>query len=174
MDVPRVVPCMPGAELVDTVGDDEWKTKISVKLGPVQLVFDADVVREIADVSAHRVVLATRAREIRGRGGAQAHITSSLAPTGEEPRSPSWPTLRSPEPQPSSAVLWWGTSPRQLTERFASCLQSLLASEPASTDVPAAAKPAGGLLLVVRALVRTLFRRGRREGGAGHRSGLEP
>jgi carbon monoxide dehydrogenase subunit G len=174
MDVPHVVPCMPGAELVDTVGDDEWKAKMSVKLGPVQLVFGADVVRELADVSAHRVVLATRARELRGRGGAQAHVTSSLAPAGEgtEVTIVTDLALSGAAAQFGGAVV--GDVARQLTERFAGCLQSRLASEQASTDLPAAPKPVGGLLLVVRALVRTLFRRGGRERGASHRSGVEP
>jgi carbon monoxide dehydrogenase subunit G len=30
MDVPRVVPCMPGAELIETVDESTWKTKMSV------------------------------------------------------------------------------------------------------------------------------------------------
>ena len=33
MDVPRVIPCMPGAELTETVDDSTWKAKVGVKLG---------------------------------------------------------------------------------------------------------------------------------------------
>jgi carbon monoxide dehydrogenase subunit G len=43
MDVPRVVPCMPGAELIETVDDSTWKAKMSVKLGPMTLGFTAGV-----------------------------------------------------------------------------------------------------------------------------------
>ncbi len=68
MDVPRVIPCMPGATLAETVDDDHWKAKLAVKLGPISLNFDADVTREAADEQAHRAVLATDARESRGRG----------------------------------------------------------------------------------------------------------
>ena len=42
-DVPEIVPCMPGAELVEVVGDDAWKAKLHVKLGPIALQFLADV-----------------------------------------------------------------------------------------------------------------------------------
>jgi uncharacterized protein len=82
-DVPAVVPCMPGAELVEVVGDDAWKAKLHVKLGPIALQFLADVTREQSDEAANRVVLAVKAREVKGRGSAKATIESSLAPAGE-------------------------------------------------------------------------------------------
>lgn len=80
MDVPRVVPCMPGATLAETVGDDAWKAQVRVKLGPLSLRFDADVTRSDVDAGAHRMVLNTAAREARGRGRAQATIASALVP----------------------------------------------------------------------------------------------
>src|SRR5262249_30708524 len=45
MDVPRVIPCMPGAELVETLGEDAWKARMRVKLGPISLAFLTDVKR---------------------------------------------------------------------------------------------------------------------------------
>lgn len=175
MDVPQVVPCMPGAELVETVGDDEWKAKLSVKLGPVQLVFAADVVRELADAGARRVVLATRAREVRGRGGAQALVTSSLAPVGEgtEVTIVTDLTLSGAAAQFGGPVV--GGVARQMTERFADCLQSRVdTGSTAPADAPApVVKPVGGLSLVLKALFRTLFRRGAHERDAPDRSGIE-
>ena len=43
MDVPRVIPCMPGAKLVETVDDSNWKADMNVKLGPISLTFATDV-----------------------------------------------------------------------------------------------------------------------------------
>ena len=40
MDVPRIIPCMPGAELTETVDDSNWKAQMSVKLGPISLAFE--------------------------------------------------------------------------------------------------------------------------------------
>ena len=37
IDVPRVVPCMPGAELAETVDESHWKAKLEVRLGPIAL-----------------------------------------------------------------------------------------------------------------------------------------
>src|SRR5581483_9984581 len=70
---------MPGAELVETVDANTWKGRVHVKLGPVALQFDTDVVREEEDAATRRVVLSTKAREARGRGAAQARIESSLS-----------------------------------------------------------------------------------------------
>ncbi len=78
LDVPRVVPCMPGATLVDVVGDDAWKAQLQTRLGPVSLSFDADVERREVDAAARTVTLAVAARERSGRGGATATIVSSL------------------------------------------------------------------------------------------------
>jgi carbon monoxide dehydrogenase subunit G len=79
LDVPRVVPCMPGATLTETVADDRWKAVMAVKLGPVKLSFDTDVTREQIDESTRSVVLAAKAREQRGGGAATATITTSLS-----------------------------------------------------------------------------------------------
>src|SRR5688500_17484880 len=80
MDVPRVIPCMPGTTLTETVGESAWKARLEVKLGPVSLAFDTDVEREEADREAMRAVLTADAREVRGRGCATARIESTLAP----------------------------------------------------------------------------------------------
>ena len=79
MDVPRVVPCMPGAELVEKIDDSNWKANMSVKMGPIALTFATDVRRVEADEQAGRVVLSAKAREVRGRGSAQATIESTVA-----------------------------------------------------------------------------------------------
>ena len=79
MDVPRVVPCMPGAELVETVDESNWKANMKVKMGPMAFTFATDVCREEADEQAGRVLLSAKAREVRGRGGAHATIESTLA-----------------------------------------------------------------------------------------------
>ena len=65
MDVPRVVPCMPGAELVEEVDESNWKANMNVKMGRIALTFATDVCREEADESAGRVLLSAKAREIR-------------------------------------------------------------------------------------------------------------
>jgi uncharacterized protein len=83
MDVPRVIPCMPGAELIETIDESHWKARMRVKMGPISLSFLTDVERQEVDEAGRRVVLAAKAREERGRGAANATIESSLASEGD-------------------------------------------------------------------------------------------
>ena len=39
MDIRRIAPCMPGAEVTDVVDDTTYKGRIAVRLGPVALAF---------------------------------------------------------------------------------------------------------------------------------------
>src|ERR1044072_3754046 len=79
MDMPRVIPCMPGAKLDETVDDSNWKATVHVKLGPISLRCVTDDKREEAEEAARRTKLSPRAREQRGRGVPQATTDSSLA-----------------------------------------------------------------------------------------------
>lgn len=82
LDVPRVVPCMPGAELLDQVDEATWKAAMKVKLGPIALTFATTVRQEDTDLAAHRIRLTADARETRGRGSARAVIDSTVTPIG--------------------------------------------------------------------------------------------
>jgi carbon monoxide dehydrogenase subunit G len=78
LDVPSMVSCMPGAELAEQTGENTWKVNMKVKFGPIGLNFATDVTQEEADAEAGRVLLKAKARETKGRGGAQATIVSTL------------------------------------------------------------------------------------------------
>ena len=157
-DVPEVVPCMPGAELVEVVGDDAWKAKLHVRLGPIALQFLADVTREQVDETAHRAVLAVKAREAKGRGSAEATIESSLAAAeaGTHVALVTELALRGAVAQYGRGVVADVAS--RLTAQFAECIAAKLVAAPAAP--PPEAAPIGGLRLVLGAFWRSLFRRG--------------
>lgn len=159
-DVPRIVPCMPGAELKEVVDENSWKATMHVKLGPIALQFATDVTRDEVDETARRVVLAAKARELRGRGGAQATIASSLteANGGTRVSIVTDLTLQGPVAQYGRGVV--ADVAAQLTRRFAECVATQLADS--SPAPPAEVKPVGGLRLGLGALWRSflgLFRR---------------
>jgi hypothetical protein len=164
MDVPRVIPCMPGAKLDETVDDSNWKATMNVKLGPIALAFATDVKRESIDEAAMRAVLSARARESRGRGQAQATIESALEPVdgGTRVTIVTDMTLSGPVAQYGRGLVQDVSS--QLVASFAECLRAQLDTpgEEAEAAVAAQAKPVGGLGLGLRALLRSvgrLFRR---------------
>lgn len=162
MDVPRVVPCMPGAELDETVSDTQWKATMSVKLGPIALQFATDVTREAVDEAAGVVTLSARAREKRGRGGAQAAIASTLTEVENGTRVDIVTDLTL-----SGAVAQYGRGivqdvSQQLVGRFADCLKAQLAAEtPEAAQAAVAehqAKPVSGLSLGLGAIWRSILR----------------
>jgi carbon monoxide dehydrogenase subunit G len=157
-DVPEIVPCMPGAELVEVVGDDAWKAKLHIRLGPIALHFLADVTREQVDETAHRAVLAVKAREAKGRGSAEATIESSLAAAeaGTHVALVTELALRGAVAQYGRGVVADVAS--RLTVQFAQCIAAKLVVAPAAP--PPEAAPIGGLRLVLGAFWRSLFRRG--------------
>jgi uncharacterized protein len=112
IDVPRVVPCMPGATLEEAVDETSWKATVAVKLGAISLSFKADVKLVEADELMGRAKLSTKAREARGRGNASATIESSLTPPGAARASTSSPASSSRARSPSTAAAWCRTSRR--------------------------------------------------------------
>jgi carbon monoxide dehydrogenase subunit G len=142
LDVERVAPCMPGAELTETIDETSWKGKVNMKLGPVSLAFAGTVSMEERDDAEHRVVLRARGMEEKGKGAANAAVTSWLEPGEGETR-----VKMTADIQLSGAVaqLSRGLLPevsRKLTTQFAECLhESMMAAEAASSsaDAPAAA-----------------------------------
>ena len=157
-DVPEIVPCMPGAELVEVVGDDAWKAKLHIRLGPIALQFLADVTREQVDETAHRAVLAVKAREAKGRGSAEATIESSLAAAeaGTHVALVTELALRGAVAQYGRGVVSDVAS--RLTAQFAECIAAKLVAAPVAPRPEAA--PIGGLRLVLGAFWRSLFRGG--------------
>jgi uncharacterized protein len=164
MDVPRVIPCMPGAKLDEIVDESTWKATMQVKLGPIGLTFATDVTREEVDEAGRRVLLAADAREVRNRGRANATIESKLAGEDGATRVDLVTELAL-----SGAVAQYGRGmiediSTQLVSSFAHCLQTQLAAEPEEAEeaVAAQAKPVSGLSLGLRALLRALGRLFRR------------
>jgi carbon monoxide dehydrogenase subunit G len=165
LDVPRVIPCMPGAELTEVVDERTWKAKMSVKLGPISLAFGTDVTLDDVDESSRVVRMSAKARELRGRGAGTAAIESRLEPAGGGTTVSIVTDLAL-----TGAVAQYGRGivqdvSSQLVRRFADCLEKQLVAAPeaAQAAVAESAKPVSGLSLgfgaVLRSLAR-LFRRG--------------
>lgn len=78
LDVERVAPCMPGAEVLERVGDNAYKVGIKVKVGPISMVYRGEVEIVERDDETHRATMRARAKEARGQGTATATIHMSL------------------------------------------------------------------------------------------------
>jgi hypothetical protein len=161
MDVPRVVPCMPGAQLVEAVAEDRWKIEMKTKLGPMSMAFDADVLRGAVDTESRVVTLEVRARERRGRGQAKATIASGLEEIGAERTQVDVRT----ELSLSGRIGQFGRGAVQdvaaeMTDRFTANLQQALAAD-GGAEAPAIIDPyaaMGAWPVLLGALRRRLAR----------------
>lgn len=81
LDVESIVPCMPGAELIEKIDDRNFKGKISVRLGPVALTFVCVAVFEEIDNEALRARIKAQGTDPKGRGGANSVIDLHLEPS---------------------------------------------------------------------------------------------
>src|SRR5262245_16434112 len=147
-DVPQIVPCMPGAVLEEVVDGNTWKATLHVKLGPISLRFATDLSRAEMDEENRRVVLLAKARELKGRGSAQATIESSLAEADGATHVSIVTDLSL-----QGTVAQYGRGivadvAGQLTTQFADCIGKQLAQEVPTAEAPGVAaetKPVGGL-----------------------------
>jgi carbon monoxide dehydrogenase subunit G len=170
LDVEKIAPCMPGAELTEIVDDKNWKGKLNAKFGPVSMSFAGTVTIESRDDAAHRVVLTAKGMEQKGKGAANAKVTSWLEPGPADGvttvKMEADITLTGAAAQLSRGLL--PEISKKLTQTFADCLQESMAAEqttreetaaaaePAATSTPAkppvVAKPVGGIGLGIAAI----------------------
>jgi uncharacterized protein len=170
LDVDKVAPCMPGAQLTETIDDRNWRGRVTMKFGPVALSFAGTVTMQERDDDAHRVMLHAAGMEQRGKGAANATVTSWLEPAGDATH-----VHMQAEVALTGAVaqLSRGLLPdisAKLTEQFATCLRTGMALEASSAReiegetsqspaaAPVAAKPVGGVRLGLGALFSSLSR----------------
>jgi len=76
IDVERVAPCLPGAEILGSDDDSNYKGTFTVKIGPASASYRGTLRMEDVDASAHRAVMQANGTDKRGQGGAKATVVS--------------------------------------------------------------------------------------------------
>src|SRR3954469_7807130 len=79
LDVEKVAPNVPGAEVLEKTGDNAYKVGIKVKLGPITMQYRGDMEIAERDDAQHRAVMRVKAKEARGQGTADATATIELS-----------------------------------------------------------------------------------------------
>src|SRR5262245_47544816 len=79
-DIPGVAACLPGAELTEELGDDRYKGKVAIRMGPVKLQFAGTAEVRERDDAAKRIVVDAAGADEKGRGQAAMLVTARLAP----------------------------------------------------------------------------------------------
>jgi len=175
MDIERIAPCMPGAELTQVVDPTSYKGKIGVKLGPVALSFAGQVKFEEIDEAARTARVKASGSDSKGRGGANATADFRLEAGGEGTN-----VLIHTNLMLSGAVAQYGRGAGMIQDmasmmvgQFAGNLKAMLAADRAANAAPAApgattaepirtappqAKPMSGFSLFFRAVRNAILR----------------
>jgi uncharacterized protein len=185
LDIKRIAPCMPGAELTEVVDQSTYRGKINVRLGPVALTFAGIVKFEQINGQAYTARVTAQGTDAKGRGGANAASVFRLEPAGVGSKVLVHTNLAlsGPVAQYGRGVGIIQATAAQLMNQFATRLKEQLAQERSSAPAPramqpsptqplpptaanadpaATAKPISGLALLARALwgwIISLFKR---------------
>ena len=66
----KVVTCVPGAELTDTIDENHLKGKVIIKIGPVTAKFNGDIEIEKREISNYVLAMTGKGSDISGKEGA--------------------------------------------------------------------------------------------------------
>jgi uncharacterized protein len=182
VDVERVAPCLPGAEITEAGEDGTYRGTFSVRLGPTTAAYRGELSMEEVDADAHRAVMRASGQDKRGQGSAKATIVSTMR---EEEGATTVDvetdfTITGRLARFGRGGMIQDVSNRLLRE-FSECLQKTIegaeatpeaaaeeagaAPSPPARPAPPAprAKPVGGISLVFRALLDRIRRALRRK-----------
>jgi carbon monoxide dehydrogenase subunit G len=81
LDLERIAPCLPGAQLTEVEGD-EYRGTVKIKVGPITAQYKGVAQIVEADEANHKVLLKAEGRDTRGQGNASATVTATLVSEG--------------------------------------------------------------------------------------------
>jgi carbon monoxide dehydrogenase subunit G len=161
-NIPQVAACLPGAELTDDLGEDHYKGKVAVRMGPVRLQFagTADITER--DEAAKKLVVNASGADEKGRGQASMVVTATLARAGRGTKVAVTQDL-----QLSGAAAQYGRGMisdvsavlmRDFSANMQDRIERIERGESAEQIAAAAASPAKGFTLGLRAALMALNR----------------
>ena len=66
----KLVTCVPGAELTETLDENHLKGKVIIKIGPITAKFNGDLEIEKREISSYELAMTGKGSDISGKGGA--------------------------------------------------------------------------------------------------------
>jgi carbon monoxide dehydrogenase subunit G len=143
LDLDRVAPCLPGAAIEGSDGDQHTGT-MTIKIGPITARYKGTVKIEEADEQARRAVMRAQARDSRGQGTAAATITSTMEEVEGGTRVHVETDMRVTGPAAQFGRGVMQDVSAKLMGRFADCLaEEMAGAEPAPAAAPAGAHTVG-------------------------------
>jgi carbon monoxide dehydrogenase subunit G len=147
IDIERVAPCLPGAEITESNDDGTYRGNFTVKLGPTTASYRGKLEMVAIDEEGRRATLQASGQDKRGQGSAKMTMVSTLheADRGTRVEVETDFTITGRLARFGRGGMIEDVSDRLLGD-FSSCLQERISS-PGGSQPPAESRPIGGVSL---------------------------
>jgi uncharacterized protein len=165
LDLEQIAPCVPGGELGPAAEDGSHPATVTVRLGPMRLVYDGSLWISEQDDARRRAVLRAQARETGAQGSLEASMAMQVTPNGQGSRVAVLTELKLAG---RAARIGRGIVEevaRRLFADMASCLEQRLTERDDQSEAPRAVtkRHVSGIKLFLRAVAERLSRIVRKE-----------
>jgi carbon monoxide dehydrogenase subunit G len=171
LDLRRVAPCMPGAEIGEPDDEGDYPGRVTIKLGPMKFTYEGRVRISERDPTARTAVIQGEGRASGGADTARVSTTMQVLPDGDGSRVLMTTVL---EIKGRAAQMGQGVIAdvgRRLVKDAATCIEGRLTLTDGDVDADRASQPVSGLSLMASVVgarvgesVQRLGRRGRPAG----------
>jgi carbon monoxide dehydrogenase subunit G len=79
IDIEKVAPCLPGAEITDASDTGVYEGNFTIKLGPTTASYAGKLQMTEVDEIHHKVTMSANGRDKRGQGSAKAMVSSTMS-----------------------------------------------------------------------------------------------
>lgn len=167
LDLRRVAPCMPGAEIGAPDAEGVHPGRVVVKIGPMKFAYDGRVRIAEQDPVARTALIVGEGRASGGADTAKVTTTMEVLPdgTGSRIRMTTDLEIKGRAAQMGQGVI--ADVGRRLVKEAAACIELRLTSPEGEGDTTSAAQPVSGLALMASVVGARLGDSVQRLGGRG-------
>ena len=83
-DPNKIVTCVPGAKLTETIDDQNYKGTVTMKIGPVVTSFNGQITLTNLDKATHEMEINGKGVDTKGKGSADMVLTGKLVDNGDQ------------------------------------------------------------------------------------------
>ncbi len=82
-DPHKIVTCVPGAQLTETIDEKNYKGTVSMKIGPVVSSFNGQITMAKVDQATHTMEILGKGVDTKGKGSANMVLAGKLVDNGD-------------------------------------------------------------------------------------------
>jgi carbon monoxide dehydrogenase subunit G len=168
LDLRRIAPCVPGAEIGEPDAEGFHPGRVSVKVGPMKFAYDGRVRIAEQDPVARTAVIVGEGRASGGSDTAKVNTTMQVLPagTGSRVRMTTNLEIKGRAAQMGQGVI--ADVGRRLVKQAAACIEVRLALPDGDGQAAPPSRPVSGLSLMASVVGVRVGASVRRLGGRGH------